>query len=129
MKTLQQFISERNTFIGSIDRKYEIEISMLKSPHAEERQTRHGDDEMSVISDEEIIETVRKASDKIITDIINGNINIDDRFVVRDANTDLNIVCQIHHGRQQNELRVDIVTVIRTDDFYNTKKSWVVMVR
>ena len=101
MKSLKDFILEKEM---KFEKKFELEFTINKSFHATERQSRHGDDEEHFISDDEILETVKKASKTIIEDIINDNINIDDRFIVRDANTDF-------------------------DKFWNTKQNWVVMVR
>ena len=75
------------------------------------------------------METIRHAIDRIMVDIVNNHIRIDGRFVVRDTNTDLNIVCGLNRGPTPNRLRIDIITVIRTDDFQNPQDSWVVMVR
>jgi len=126
MKTLIEYIKEAQM---KFDKTFELEFTINKSYHATERQSRHGQDEEHYISDEEILEEVKRASKTIIEDIINNHINIDDRFIVRDANTDLNIVCQLHKGTAKDKLRVDIVTVIRTDKFWNTKGNWVIMIR
>lgn len=126
MKTIKEFISEA---MMKFDKTFELEFNIVKSKHSSERQSRHGTDEEHFISDDEILEEVKKASKTIIEDIINDKINLEDRFIVRDANTDLNIVCQLHAGTNKGSLRVDIVTVIRTDNFWNTKQNWVVMIR
>lgn len=126
MKTLYDFILEAEL---KFKKEFELEFTLNKSMHATERQSRHGNDEEHFISDDEILETVKKASKTIIEDIIRDKIDIGDRFIVRDANTDLNIVCQLHPGTNKDSLRVDIVTVIRTQKFWNTQKNWVVMVR
>ena len=128
MKTLYEYIAERKA-IGGFKRNYTIDIQMVKSTHAEERQSRHGEDERNYISDDEIRETVRQASDTIITDVLRSKINIGDRFIVRDANTDINIVCQLNNGRDKDQLQVDIITVMRSADFHNPHGTWVVMVR
>lgn len=128
MKTIFEYINEAKP-IGNFSKKVEFDINISKSFHAGERQTRHGEDERNFISDTEIIETVRKASEKILEDIVNNHIDIDDRFVVRDGNTDLNIVCVLHRGTTPDRLQIDIVTVIRTEKFWNTQNNWVVMVR
>ena len=128
MKSLYTYINEAKP-IGDFTKNVEFDIQISKSFHAGERQSRHGKDDSSFISDDEIVETVRQASEKILEDIVNDHINIDDRFIVRDANTDLNVVCQLHKGASPDRLQIDIVTVIRTDNFWNTKNNWVVMVR
>lgn len=126
MITLVEYITEA---LMKFEKKFELEFTINKSFHATERQSRHGEDEDHFISDDEILETVKKASERIIEDIVQDNISIEDRFVIRDSNTDLNIVCQLHHGTAKDKLRVDIVTLIRTDKFWNTKQNWVVVIR
>ena len=126
MKSLFEHITEA---IMKFEKKFELEFTINKSFHATERQSRHGEDEEHFISDDEILEEVKKASETIIEDIVQDNINIGDRFIIRDANTDLNIVCQLHHGTAKDKLRVDIVTLIKTDKFWNTKQNWVIVIR
>lgn len=128
MKSLKEFILESEM---KFDKKFELEFTINKSVHATERQSRHGDDEEHFINDNEILETVKKASEKIIEDIIHDNINmaIKSRFIIRDSNTNLNIVCQLHHGTKKDGVRVDIVTVIRTDKFWNTRQNWVIVIK
>lgn len=126
MKSLFEHITES---IMKFEKKFELEFTINKSFHASERQSRHGNDEDHFISDDEILEEVKKASETIIEDIVQDNINIGDRFIIRDTNTDLNIVCQLHHGTAKDKLRVDIVTLIRTDKFWNTKQNWVIVIR
>lgn len=128
MLSLVEYILEKEM---KFEKKFELEFTINKSFHATERQSRHGSDEEHFISDDEILKTVKKASEKIVDDIIHQNIDMGfkSRFIVRDENTDLNIVCQLHHGTKKDGVRVDIVTLIRTDKFWNTKKNWVVVVR
>lgn len=128
MKSLSEYITEA---LMKFEKKFELEFTINKSVHATERQSRHGDDEEHFISDNEILETVKKASEKIIEDIIHDNINmaIKSRFIVRDSNTNLNIVCQLHHGTKKDGVLVDIVTVIRTDKFWNTRQNWVIVIK
>ena len=127
MKSLLNYLLEAQN-IGGFSKKVEFDINIAKSFHAGERQSRHGNDDMNFISNEEIIETVRQASERILEDIVNDHINMGDRFIVQDTNTDLNIVCVVKRGTSPDRLQIDIVTVIRTDNFWNTKKNWVVKV-
>lgn len=126
MKSLTEYILEADM---KFEKKFELEFTINKSFHASERQSRHGNDEEHFISDDEILEEVKKASETIIEDIIQNSISIGDRFIVRDASTNLNIVCQLHRGTSKDKLRVDIVTVIRTEKFWNTKQNWVIVNR
>lgn len=126
MKNLSIYVKE--ALAGEFSKKIEFDIVISKSVHAEERQSRHGSDERNFISDEEIKETIYQATDRIIEDLVNNHIDVDDRFIVRDANTGVNIVCSIHAGKDGKH-RLDVITVIRTDNFHNPGKTWVVMVR
>ena len=128
MKSLIEYIEESR--IGKISKTIKIDIRLEKTAHAGERQSRHGSTEDKFISDDEIIETVRAASERILKDILNDKIDIGQKFVVRDANTDLNIVCKLEQGGSRDELVVVIVTVIKTHKFFNqADTNWVVMVR
>ncbi len=128
MKSLKDFLNESR--IGKISKTVKIDIRLEKTVHADERQSRHGTSVDKFISDDEIIETVRAGSERIIKDVLNDKISIGNKFVVRDANTDLNIVCKLEQGKTSDELVVVIITVIRTGKFFNqSDTNWVVMVR
>ena len=128
MKSLKDFLNESR--IGKISKTIKIDIRLEKTVHADERQSRHGTSIDKFISDDEIIETVRAGSERIIKDVLNDKISIGNKFVVRDANTDLNIVCKLEQGKTSDELVVVIITVIRTGKFFNqADTNWVVMVR
>ncbi len=119
--------------VGKFSKSLTIGFTINKSFHAKERQSRHleGEDTKqsdNYISDEEIIATAEKAGKKIIEAIINNHIDIDDRFVIQDSYTNLNIVCVLHKGNSDDNLNVDIVTVIYTDKFWNTKNNWIVKI-
>ena len=119
--------------VGKFNKNLTIGFTVNKSFHAKERQSRHLESEDTkqsdnYISDEEIIATAEKAGKKIIEDIINNHIDIDDRFVIQDSYTNLNIVCVLHRGSSADNLNVDIVTVIYTDKFWNTKNNWIVKI-
>ena len=128
MKSLKDFLNESR--IGKISKTIKIDIRLEKTVHADERQSRHGTSVDKFISDDEIIETVRAGSERIIKDVLNDKISIGNKFVVRDANTDLNIVCKLEQGKTSDELVVVIITVIRTGKFFNqSDPNWVVLVR
>lgn len=132
MKTLFEYLSEAAPpTMARFTKDIRLDFTIAKSYHAADRQNRHDDEGLDEISDDEILETVRKCSERIIEDMIANKIDIGDRFVVQDAYQSpmLNIVCQTHQGSAKDEIRIDIVTVIRTDKFWNTKKSWVIRIK
>lgn len=132
MKSILEYIEEAAPpTMARFTKDIRLDFTIAKSYHAADRQSRHDDEGLEAISDDEILETVRKCSERIIEDMIANKIDIGDRFVVQDAYQSpmLNIVCQTHQGSTKDEIRVDIVTVIRTDKFWNTKKNWVIRIK
>lgn len=132
MKTLFEYLSEAAPpTMARFTKDIRLDFTIAKSYHAADRQSRHDEEGLDEISDDEILETVRKCSERIIEDMIANKIDIGDRFVVQDAYQSpmLNIVCQTHQGSAKDEIRIDIVTVIRTDKFWNTKKNWVIRIK
>ena len=101
-----------------------IDIVLDKTFHSFQRQTRHGSDERNYISDEEIIETVRRASERIIDNLLFGKIRLGRRFIVHDTNTDLNIVCS--PSGENEPLIISIITVMRTPNFNNQFGTFVI---
>lgn len=131
MKTLLEYISsdDKNlTKLAEIDINFELEVTINKSVHASMRQTRHGITDDLIISDEDIISTVKNASDEIMKDIVSNNINMFNRFVLRDKKSFLNLVCDLKPGSAKDKINIDVITVIRAEKFWNTKRNWVVTI-
>ena len=110
--------------IGEFHKNMSIDIVLDKTFHSFQRQTRHGSDERNYISDEEIIETVRHASERIIDNLLFGKIRLGRRFIVHDTNTDLNIVCS--PNGENEPLIISIITVMRTPNFNNQFGTFVI---
>lgn len=128
MINLKKFLLKESR-IGKLQKNIKIDIQLEKTKHANERQSRHGTTVDKYISDDEIKETVRAASTKMIQDILNDNLNIDDKFIVRDTNTNLNIVCKLLEGSNEDELLVIVITVLKTGKFFNQKDTnWVIKI-
>lgn len=121
MKSLYEYMLEKNM---EFDTKIELEFTINKSIHATERQTRHGED--NIISDDEILEETKRAAESIIEDILQNNIKLGARFIVRNKKSNLNIVCSLHKGNAKDHFRVDIITVMRIEDFHNQYNTWVI---
>lgn len=124
MKSLYESVLEKNM---EFTKEIELDFTINKSLHATERQSRHGTDKDSFISDDEILEEVKRASETIIEDILQNNIRLGWRFIVRNPNTDLNVVCSLHKGDSKDHFRVDIITVMRSEEFHNQKNTWTIV--
>lgn len=115
--------------IGYLKQPVEIRIEIEKPPHAADRQWRHGVDEK--ITDDEIIETVEKAIEQITIDLMQDEFDIYqnednyptkgvkagdfNRFVIKNKENELNIVCILKPGDW--EFTLTVITVMKKDDF------------
>ena len=124
MKSLYESVLEKNM---EFTKKIELDFTINKTLHATERQSRHGVDKDNFISDDEILEEVKRASETIIEDILQNNIRLGWRFIVRNPDTDLNVVCSLHKGDAKDHFRVDIITVMRSEEFRNQKNTWTII--
>lgn len=116
----------KNIKLLSLD--FKLEINVNKSAHAEERQKRHPEEDGGEITDDDILNIITAASSKIIDGIINNKICMRGRFVIRDPQTKLNVVIQLRPGKVVNRINVNVITVFRSEKFWNTKDNWVILV-
>jgi len=116
--------------IGYIKKPVEIRIEIEKPAHTMDRQWRHGLDEK--ITDDEIIETVELAIEQITIDLMHDEFNVYDergqltRFVIRNTENHLNIVCVLEPGDW--EFTLTIVTVMKKEGFTTNPGQYVVEV-
>jgi len=111
MNFAEHYLNERK-LITIADKEIVIDIENLDlngTIHADERMV--GRD----ITEEEIIEGLQKALPKIINDFANGEIPNNSFFLVRNRNTDLNIVGNLK--MQKGKDFVSIITVMRKRNF------------
>lgn len=123
-------------FIGDVKEPVEIRIDVEAFGHALSRQWRHGvsisgSKITSNISKDEILDTIELAVEQITIALMQDKFDIyqkeDDyptpgvregepnRFVIRNKETDLNIVCHLEPGDWQFTLKV--ITVMRVKNF------------
>jgi hypothetical protein len=116
--------------IGYLKEPVEIRIEIEKSPHADDRQFRHGLYNEK-IDDDDIIETVQLAIEQLTIALMQDKFNIyqdeDDyptrgikrgelnRFIIHNKSNDLNLVCILKPG--ENEFTLIVITVMVKDDF------------
>lgn len=115
--------------MGAFNKNITIKFNIGKTLHASERQSRHMKDDGDVdnyITDEEIMALLQKASPKIITDVINNHIDVEEKFQVKDPYTFLHLVCILHRTNKENELTCDVITVMREEFFRNKEREWIV---
>ena len=111
--------SRKPVEIGYIKQPVEIRINIEKPPHAMDRQWRHGLDEK--ITDDEIIETVELAVEQITIDLMHDEFDVYtntgelNRFVIRNTENNLNVVCVLEPGEW--EFTLTIITVMKKVGF------------
>ncbi len=117
----QQFVNEST--IGSFRDKIDIEYNIDKTKHAEERQDRHG----IPISDFEISELVSRGVDYVANALMKNEINVGDRILLKDANSNLNVVGSMQSSGDR--FKFIIITVMREDEFRNKKGTYTIVVK
>jgi hypothetical protein len=135
-------------FLSHISEPVEIRFDVEAVAHALERQYRHGvtsGDKGKIeagITKDEIIDCIESAVEEITIALMQDQFNIyqdeDDyptrgvragqpnRFVIRNKETNLNIVCQLEPG--DNEFTLTVITVMKKPDFREYKGQFVVEV-
>jgi hypothetical protein len=115
--------------IGYIKEPVEIRIDVEALKHVAQRQYRHGPEYK--ITDDQIIETIEKATEELTIALMQDKFDIcqkqdnyptkgikkgePNRFVIRNKENDLNLVCQLKAGEW--EFTLTVVTVMIKHDF------------
>jgi hypothetical protein len=135
-------------FIGDIRQRVEIRIDVEALGHALGRQWRHGvttNDSGKIVANitkDEILDTIESAVEQITIALMQDEFDIyqdrDDyptrgvkagepnRFVIRNKDTNLNIVCELISGDW--EFTLTVITVMKKPDFKEYKGQFVVEV-
>lgn len=131
-------------FLTYIKEPVEIRIDVEAVSHALDRQYRHGvtSDLKAGIDKDEIIETIEMAVEEITIALMQDRFNINqeeddyptrgvkagepNRFVIKNKQNDLNIVCQLESG--DNEFTLTVITVMKKEDFKSYRGQFVVEV-
>lgn len=104
--------------VETVISKYKENISFVvyidKTRHADERQWRHGVSDY--ITDDDIINVVRKATSFISKQLVFDKLDIGDEIVIYDRTNDLNIVCSLEASRD-DIINIVIITVMKKRDF------------
>ena len=122
--------SRKPVEIGYIKQPVEIRIEIEKHAHTMDRQWRHGLDEK--ITDDEIIESVELAVEQITIDLMHDEFDVYDqkgelnRFIIRNTENNLNIVCVLEPGEW--EFKLIVITVMKKVDFKTNPGQYVVEV-
>ena len=114
-----EFLLEKQ--IATLRDEIEIEIDIDTTKHAEDRKSRHGDD--NLISNEDIIATVNMAMDEIAERQFKGLDSLGRKYWIHDKdNFNLNIIAQFTKNKDKAVLR--IITVMRKKDFKGSSDTY-----
>lgn len=122
--------SRKPVEIGYIKQPVEIRIEIEKHAHTMDRQWRHGLDDK--ITDDEIIESVELAVEQITIDLMHDEFDVYDekgelnRFIIRNTENNLNIVCVLEPGEW--EFKLIVITVMKKVGFKTNPGQYVVEV-
>lgn len=101
-----------------------IDYGVSSTQHSEERQDRH---EGSHISNEEISKNVKAALRILTKSMIYNTYDLGERVLVKNRDTDLNIVGVIKRG-STGELIFKVITVMREPNFRNIKDTKIIRI-
>jgi hypothetical protein len=121
------------TDLGPLKKRVEIRIDLEKVEHTSIQQYRHGFNKSTgKIEDKEIKDLVEAAIEEITIALMQDRYDISDeygkanRFIIRDKDSKLNLVCELRPG--ENEFTLTVITVMRVDNFRTAIGQWVVEV-
>lgn len=100
----------------------DIDYGVSRTEHSTERQSRHEE----YISNEEIVDNVKAALDKITKKLIFNQLNIGDRVLIKNLDTNLNIVGVPTQGG--DIIMFKLITVMREPNFRNIKDTPVIRI-
>lgn len=128
-KAFNASINERDGEPGVIGQiPITINVSIEKSKHAAERQFRHvqGDEKGGsqitgqVLTDDDIMRVANKAVNRIISMILNNQIDVGQEFVIKKkqmGSPTINLVCNLERVDNRN-FNMKVITVMVKDNFF-----------
>lgn len=105
--------------------KVNIDYGVSSTQHSEERQDRHEGDH---ISNEEISENVKAALRILTKSMIYNTYDLGERVLVKNRDTDLNIVGVIKRGGVVGEIVFKVITVMREPNFRNIRDTKIIRI-
>lgn len=115
-ETIQSLVREMlmEDIITTLKKTINVIFRIDKTGHALERQNRLG---VTTINDKEIIDVVNRGIAEISKLLIFNKLNLNEKFVLKDIKTNINIVGVIEKSKSQGLLDFVIVTVMKKSDF------------
>lgn len=104
--------------ITTLDVEIELEIDVEHTQHSLERQGR----DTNYVKNADIKETVNKATEQIIDNIIKNKIDIYDRVWIYNSSNDLNVVGSLIN--KNDKFIFKVITVMFHKDFRNKKETF-----
>lgn len=114
----------KNKNIGDVKDNVEIRIDLEAVPHVLDRQYRHGIEEK--ITEEEISDLVEKSIEELTIALMQDRLNIGERFVLKDKDTNLNCVCLLEP--EKDNFKLIIITVMRKENFNTSPGQYVLSI-
>ena len=109
--------------IGKVSQKINVVIQLDKTKHAAERQQRHDKE----ITDTEIKYLAEKAIKTIGKMLMMDELDVNERVIIKDKNTDLHLVGVFK--AKGDMLDLVIITVMREKNFRNPKGTKIVEIQ
>ena len=111
LKTFESYSGQK--LLTYIEKPIKIHLDIEASKHAMDRLYRHGFD--NKIEEDDIIDVVEKSIEHLSLSLMKDELNINDDFVIKDKESNLNIACKLYS--HNDEFKLVIITVMVKDDF------------
>src|ERR1035437_7324290 len=96
-----------------IEKDVKIRFEIEASNHVMDRKYRHGPG--AEISESDIIEVIENSIEELTIAMMQGRLVAEERFIIKNKETNLNIVAVIYSGK--NEFKLVILTIMTEENF------------
>lgn len=110
--------------IGKVSKQITIDLDLKHTKHSLERQGRS----TTYIKNSDIKLAVEKATEQMVDKLIDNTIDVGDAIWIYDTSNDLNVVGSLIANKHNDDITFRVITVMISDDFYNSKKSYKITV-
>lgn len=107
--------------LATLKNKLDIVIDLEGTVHMDDRSYRHG--AHNVIEDEEIISDIRKAIPEICDFQLKDIDRLGKKYWVRNNRSKLNSIAQFLRRRDNDDLFIRVITIMRKDSFIGDRES------
>jgi len=122
--SIKEFILFLESYdLGKISKTIVIDFDIEHTNHSLDRKDRDFD---NYIKDQEIKDTINLAAEQITDALIENKLNMGDRVLITNKQTDLNIVGGL--GLKGDDILFKVITIMKDKNFRNIKNTYQIFI-